>query len=160
MSTNRSADTSHHNTQNSKNHNPHVSVQGQMDTIFKATRPSSAEAFYYSVPAESTIGPNFLQRIVFSDEYVFHVSRIVNNKNARLWPTKNPRLVQENQLRSAKITVWCFIHANGVLDPYYFDNETGRGADYYELLNTCERSSRHSFPQTYLLYHDRAPAYK
>ena len=37
MSTNRSPDTSHHNTQNSKNHNPHAFVQDQAGTTVKAT---------------------------------------------------------------------------------------------------------------------------
>ena len=92
--------------------------------------------------------PNFLRRIVFSDECVFHVSGIASNKNARFWGAENPRLVLEHQLHSATITVWCGIHVDGVLDPCYFENETVRGADYYELLNTDIRSSMHSLPQT------------
>ena len=32
-----------------------------------------------------------------------------------------------------------------------------RGDDYYELLNSCVRSSRHSFPENYLFEQDRAP---
>ena len=61
------------------------------------------------------------------------------------------------QLYCAKITVWCGIQASGVLDPYYLDNETVRGADYYELLNTYLRSSRPSFPRNYLFQQDGAP---
>ena len=83
--------------------------------------------------------PNFLWRIVYSEECVFHVTGIAIDKNARFRGTENTRLVQEHQLNSAKIIVWCGIHANGVLDPYYFNNETVRGADYYELLNACVR---------------------
>ena len=70
---------------------------------------------------------------------------------------ENPRLVQEHQLHGAKITLWWGIHANGVLDPYYFDNQTVSGADYYELLNTYVESSRNSFPQNYLFQQDGEP---
>ena len=102
------------------------------------------------------MGPQFLRRIVFSDECVFYVFGIANNKNARFWETKNPRLVQEYQLHSPKITVWCGIHANRDLDPHWFDNKTVRGADYNELLNTYVSSSSHLFPQNYLFEQDGA----
>ena len=57
---------------------------------------------------------------------------------------------------SAKNIAWCGIHVNGVLDPYYFINETVRGADYHEILNTYVRSSRHSFPPNYMFQRDGA----
>ena len=100
--------------------------------------------------------PNFLRRIVFPDECVFHISEIANNKNEMFWGTENPRLLQENEITSAKSTIWCGIHASGVLDPYYLDSETVRAADYYELRNTYDRSSRHSFPQNNLFQQDGA----
>ena len=62
--------------------------------------------------------------------------------------TENPRLVQEHQLDNAEITLYRTIHAKMFLDPYYFGNETVRGADYDELLDTYLKSSRHYFPQT------------
>ena len=40
--------------------------------------------------------------------------------------TENHRLVQKHQFHGAKVTVWCGIHANGISDPHYFDNETVR----------------------------------
>ena len=72
--------------------------------------------------------PNLLRRIVFSDEYVRYVSGIANNKIARFRGTKNPRLVQEHKLNSDKITVSWGVYSNGVLDPYFVDNETVKGA--------------------------------
>lgn len=33
-----------------------------------------------------------------------------------------------------KVTAWCAAHADGVVSPYYFDNEAIRGADYYQML--------------------------
>lgn len=101
--------------------------------------------------------PNFLRRIVFSDECVFHVSGIANTQNTRIWGSENPRQIQEHEAHSEKITVWCAIHANGVLDPYYFFNETVRGDDYFQMLNTYVRSEAAMFPQNALFQQDGAP---
>ena len=45
----------------------------------------------------------------------------------------------------------------GIFYPYCFDNETVREAEYYELLNTYVRISRHSFPWNYLFQQDKSP---
>ena len=83
----------------------------------KATWNSSAAVVCCVVPAKSKIWLNFLPRIVFSDEQVFHISGIVNNKNEKFWGNENHGLVQKHQLHSSKITAWCGIHSNVVFDP-------------------------------------------
>ena len=100
---------------------------------------------------------NFLRRIVFSDECVFHVSGIANTQNSRIWGTENPRHYRQHEMHSEKITVWCAVHANGVLDPYYFDNQTVRGADYNQLLHTYVRAQAPYFPSNALFQQDGAP---
>ena len=100
---------------------------------------------------------NFLHRIVFSDECVFHVSGMANTHNTRIWGTENPHETQEHETHSEKITVWCGIHSAGVLDPYYFNNETVRGEDYYLLLDTYVRNEKENFPQNAIYQHDGAP---
>ena len=69
-------------------------------------------------------------------------------KKSKVLGTENPRLVQEHKLYNAKIILWCGNYPNGVLHPYYFDNETVRGTDYYELPDSCVRISRHFFHKT------------
>lgn len=62
---------------------------------------------------------NFLRRIVFSDERVFHVSEIANTHNVRSLKTENLRAVQKHEIHIEKKTVCCAIHSESVLDPYY-----------------------------------------
>ena len=69
---------------------------------------------------------NFLRDIGFNDGCVFHVSGIAKTKNVRVWRTENTRAVQDHEIHSEKITVWCAIHSKGVRDPYYFNNEKVR----------------------------------
>ena len=103
------------------------------------------DAYKYAIMPQLLTTDRLLGRICFSR---------VRNCEQQKWKvlgTENLRLVHKHQPNSAKITVWCGIHAKRVLDPYYVDNETAREADYYELLNTSVRSSRRSFPKNYLL---------
>ena len=99
---------------------------------------------------------NFLSSIVFSDECVFHLSGIANTQNTRIWGTENPRAIQEHEVHSEKITVWCAIHSEGVLDPYYFNNETVRKEDYCQLLDTYVRDEAPNFPTNALFQQDGA----
>lgn len=64
----------------------------------------------------------FLGRIGFSDESVFHVLGISNTQNVRIWGTEDPQAAQRYKMRCENITVWCKIHSQGVLDPYYFNS--------------------------------------
>ena len=100
---------------------------------------------------------SFLHRIVFSDECVFHVSGIANTQNTRIWGTKNPREVQQHERNGEKLTLWCAIHSQGVLDPYYFDNETVRKEDYCELLDSYVRAEAENFPDNALFQQNDAP---
>ena len=84
--------------------------------LFKITR--------VQLQAENVCRCKFLRYIVFSDECVFHVSRIANNQNTGIWGTGNPPSVQEHKSHSEKIEIWCAVHSERVLDSYYFYNET------------------------------------
>ena len=110
---NRPPDAYHHNTQNFRNHSPNVSVQDQASGTVKLHDLLQRKQFAGWCLQNLWSDPNFLRRIVFYDECVFHVSDIANSKNARLWGTENP-LLEENQVHSAKITSRCGIHANEV----------------------------------------------
>ncbi len=83
---------------------------------------------------------SFLHRIIFSDECVFHVSGIANTQNTRILETENPQEAQQHEMHGEKLTVWCAINSQGVLDSYYFDNETVGKKDYCELLDSYVRA--------------------
>ena len=103
-----------------------------------------------------TTDANFLSRIVFSDEGVFHVSGIANTRNTRIWGAENPSTIQEYEIHSEKITVWWAIHSTGVLDTHYFENETDRKEDYCQFLDTYVRQESQKFPQNSLCQQDSA----
>ena len=45
---------------------------------------------------------NFSSHIVFSDEFVFHVSGIAITRNTNIWGTENPCAIQKNKMHSEK----------------------------------------------------------
>jgi hypothetical protein len=68
---------------------------------------------------------HFYRRIVFSDEAHFWLNGYVNKQNCRIWSEDNPQAVNESPLHPLKLTVWCGLHAGGIIGPYFFRNEEG-----------------------------------
>lgn len=62
-------------------------------------------------------------RVLFSDEAHFHNSGAVNKQNMRYWSVANPRVVHERPLHSDKVTVWCAISSEGIIGPYFFEED-------------------------------------
>lgn len=78
--------------------------------------------------------------IFFSDEAHFHLNGYVNQQNCRYWSSENPKEKHETQLHSLKVTVWCAIHAQGIIGPYFFEDGRGRAVTvdsdrYVDMLN-------------------------
>lgn len=78
--------------------------------------------------------PSMKDRIIFSDEAVFHTSGFVNRKNCILWGEEKPHVVQEYVRSSPKVNVWCGVCADGIIGPYFHTGESVNGATYLELL--------------------------
>ncbi len=87
------------------------------------------------------------------------MSGIAKTQNTRIWGTENPREYREHEMHSEKITDWCAAQANGVLDPYYFENQTVREAYYDHLLDTYVRAQAPNFPSNELFQQDRTTAH-
>lgn len=69
---------------------------------------------------------NFGAKIIFSDEAHFWLNGYVNKQNCRIWGAENPREILEVEMHPLKVTVWCAFWANGVIGPYFFEDEDGR----------------------------------
>ena len=67
----------------------------------------------------------FRKKIIFSDEAHFHLCGFVNKQNCLVWAHKNPRQIVEKPLHPRKVNVWCAFSANGIIGPYFFENEAG-----------------------------------
>lgn len=76
---------------------------------------------------------NFLENVLFSDEAHFHQHGGVNRHNFRYWAQENPHWFAEEPLHSPRITVWAGISRQGVVGPFFFD-ENVRGENYLTML--------------------------
>lgn len=68
----------------------------------------------------------FHRKIIFSDEAHFWLNGFVNKQNMRYWSGENPHVLHESPLHPQKITVWCGLHAGGVIGPYFFVDDNDR----------------------------------
>jgi hypothetical protein len=80
--------------------------------------------------------PYFINLLLFSDEAHFHVHGLVNKQDFRYWSQDNPGWFQEQPLHSQRITVWAAIGRQGVVGPFFFE-ENVNGANYLNLLQQC-----------------------
>lgn len=84
--------------------------------------------------------PLFYQKIVFSDEAHFQLNGFFNKQNCRIWSQQNPQQFLQTPLNPEKCTVWCGLHAGGIIGPYIFKNEDGvrvtvNGDRYRTMIN-------------------------
>lgn len=74
---------------------------------------------------QRTTDPLFSSKILFSDEAHFTMDGFVNKQNCRIWGDENPRVIHEKSLHPPKVTVWCAFWANGIIGPFFFENDAG-----------------------------------
>ena len=65
---------------------------------------------------------DFVQHIMFTDEYIFHTNSMICYQNYWMWAENNPHWVQgsNNQYRTA-VMVCCGIYNRRVIGPYFFE---------------------------------------
>lgn len=98
--------------------------------------------------------PNFLHRIVFSDEAAFHICGKVNRHNMRIWGSENPRKTIEHQRDSPKIIVWCAMSSDTIFGPFFFRESTVNSANYLDML---QNFAFPQFPTNVIFQQDGAP---
>jgi hypothetical protein len=69
--------------------------------------------------------PQLLNCLLFSDEAHFHLSGHVNKQNFRFWANEQPHEHVEKPLSVEKTTVWCALGKNGIVGPYFFEDDNG-----------------------------------
>jgi hypothetical protein len=65
---------------------------------------------------------DILNNLLMTDEAHFHLSGFVNKQNMRYRSPVNPKELQEMQLLSPKVTVWCGVGTFGIVGPHFFEN--------------------------------------
>ena len=82
-------------------------------------------AFCQSISQRIEDHPNFLDLIFFSDEARFHLSGQVNKPNMQFWAQVQPHEHMLRPLSVEKVTVWCAMGHNGIIGPYWFEDDNG-----------------------------------
>ena len=77
--------------------------------------------------------PNFIKRILFSDEAVFHLQGGVNIHNSSHWSKDNPHWIIEKSLNLPKVMVWAAIGRPEIIGPFFIEGNVG-GDKYLETL--------------------------
>ncbi|XP_050546139.1 uncharacterized protein LOC126908268 [Daktulosphaira vitifoliae] len=66
--------------------------------------------------------PNFLSRILWTDESKFCNNGVVNHHNSHYWSDTNPHLTIESKSQFRwNINVWCGVIDNKLIGPYFFE---------------------------------------
>ena len=110
-----------------KNYGPHI-VQALKESD-KVARVNFAQHML----DEISRCPDFLDRIIFSDEAIFHLEGGVNTHNCTHWSKTNPHWTIEKSLNSPKVMVWAAIGTSGIIGPIFFQENVG-GESYLKLL--------------------------
>lgn len=76
----------------------------------------------------------FYRSLLF-DEFLFHVSEFVNIQSIRIWGGGNTREIKQREFHSDIVTVCCAVHDNIVIRPCFFNIETLRGVDFYQMMD-------------------------
>ena len=101
--------------------------------------------------------PDFLKKVIYSDECSFSLSGRVNKQNCRIWGTERPQEVYEVPQGARSVMVWCAISEKGVIGPYFFENESVTGDSYKKMLRYFLFPRLRDYPQDLIFQQDGAP---
>jgi len=106
----------------------------------KATDHEQRQKFTDWLLAKNEFDNDFSRKIIFSDEAHLNINGYVSRQNCSIWGSENPREFQEKPMHPQRVTVWCFLWAEGVTGPYFFENEDGKaitvtGEPYRTMIN-------------------------
>lgn len=93
--------------------------------------------------------PNFVSRILFSDEATFCLNGFVNRHNCRYWSDHNPHwMIEHRTQHPQKLNVWAGIIGNHIIGPFFLDGNL-TSIYYLDLLRN------RIIPNLINLYHDQ-----
>lgn len=96
--------------------------------------PDRRLQFCEIIEEKKNIDPNFVNKIVFSDEATFCLNGKVNRHNCRIWSRRNPHWMREvHTQRPQKINVWAGVINSHLIGPFFIYG-TLNGARYLDLL--------------------------
>ena len=98
----------------------------------KAEDQTARISFAEFILQKIAVDPNFLRKIIFSDEALFHLEGGINKHNLTHWSRSNPHWRIEKSLNSPKVMVWAALGATGIIGPLFIEGNVD--ADQYLRL--------------------------
>ena len=94
-----------------------ISIHQKLTEADKKNRLDMAEVLAEKIE----VTKNFLQLLWTTDEAHCHQEKQINTKNIIYWGFQRPNEVVIKPLHSKKVTVWCAFSQNGIIVPYFFE---------------------------------------
>lgn len=101
--------------------------------------------------------PEYLNRIIYSDECHILLAGGVNKQNYRIWGSQRPQEVYQAPQSAPSLMVWCAISKKGFIGPYFFENGNVTGASYRSMLRYFFFPKLRDYPADYIFQQDGAP---
>lgn len=80
-----------------------------------------------------TDDPNFINRIIWSDEASFKLNGHINKHNCIYYDVTNPHIIIEQEVNLPGVIVWAGVWSGGIIGPYFFPG-TVSGQTYLDML--------------------------
>ena len=78
--------------------------------------------------------PNFIAKVIWSDEAVFKLNGTINRHNCIFYDASNPHVVYERAVNLPGVCVWAGVWSGGIIGPYFFPG-TVTGESYLAMLS-------------------------
>ena len=101
--------------------------------------------------------PEFLNKIIFSDECSISLEGGVNKQNCRIWGSERPDTVYQSPQSAQSIMVWCALSKKEIIGPYFFENETVNQYSYKRMLRYFFFPKVRDYPDDIMFQQDGAP---
>jgi hypothetical protein len=108
-----------------------IHVFQSLTTVCREKRTSFAEEFGDHLQQN----PHTVEHIWFSDEAYFHLTGDINRQYVRFWGTQHPHQINESTLHAQKVLVWCAVSAQGLIEPFMFEDYI-TGENYTMMLDS------------------------
>ncbi|XP_063240478.1 uncharacterized protein LOC134541176 [Bacillus rossius redtenbacheri] len=128
--------------------------------LLQALQPSDGprpKAFATDMLARMDVEEDFLGRILFTDEAMFHVSGLLNRHNVRIWGSENPHASRALVRDSPKFYVWCGLMSTRIIGPFFFAEKTITANVYLDMLTEFAVPQLDGIQHHVILQQDGAP---
>ena len=116
-------------------------------------------AFAHLIKQKLQENPDFLKRIVYSDECSFSLGGAVKKQKVGVWGTKRPDIVYQSAQSTEYIMVWCVVSKTDIIGPYFFEDGTVTGERYKRMLRYFFFPKLRDYPEDMLFQQDGASSH-